>query len=322
MDRQKTSQTVPAGDADDGDDTSVDEKRSPLILTEQVWRKRPAYSSPLPDDKSITLSRWTIPEQPTPVEFRSDGNEDSHIITYSLRQSSVDFWMEGQRVSNGRVTPHAVLMTGPGQPGRAVFYKVFDSIRMYLPQALLAECHEGAYGRPPNQDIVLSHPHFVADQKVRHLVEALVLVDQTDGAMGRIYVDSIGLAIGARLIALHGERRNPVDRSQGLSAWRLRHVIEYIDAHLSSPIGLAELANVAGLSRMHFARRFREVTGQTPHQYVLRCRIMRAQQLLCSPALSVTDIASALAFKTTAHFSTVFRHIVGESPTQWRKRLR
>jgi len=87
------------------------------------------------------------------------------------------------------------------------------------------------------------------------------------------------------------------------------------------PIALEDMANAAGLSRMHFAAQFRASTGLSPHEYLVRRRIARAQELLLNPNLSIAAIAMDAGFQTQAHFTVVFRKVVGEPPGRWRKQL-
>jgi AraC-like DNA-binding protein len=105
----------------------------------------------------------------------------------------------------------------------------------------------------------------------------------------------------------------------GLSNRRLMRVLAYIDANIGEPITLANLAATAGLSRMYFARQFRATTGIRPHEYVLRRRIERAQQVLTATSDTLVDIALSVGFQTQAHFTTVFKKIVGNTPRQWRR---
>jgi AraC family transcriptional regulator len=105
----------------------------------------------------------------------------------------------------------------------------------------------------------------------------------------------------------------------GLSNRRLLRVLAYIDANIGEPITLANLAAAAGLSRMYFARQFRAATGIRPHEFVLRRRIDRAQQLLTATSDTLVDIGLSVGFQTQAHFTTVFKKIVGNTPRQWRR---
>ena len=66
----------------------------------------------------------------------------------------------------------------------------------------------------------------------------------------------------------------------GLAPAVARRVREYIENHLDRPLLLADLAAQAGLSEYHFARMFKHATGLAPHQFVMRARLQRAEQLL------------------------------------------
>jgi AraC-like DNA-binding protein len=104
-----------------------------------------------------------------------------------------------------------------------------------------------------------------------------------------------------------------------LPKWRLMQVLRYIETNIGEPIKLANLAATAGLSRMYFAKQFRTTTGIRPHDFVLRKRIERAQQLLAATSDPLVDIALSVGFQTQAHFTTVFKKVVGSTPYQWRR---
>lgn len=110
----------------------------------------------------------------------------------------------------------------------------------------------------------------------------------------------------------------PRARVNALPKWRLRRVEQYIADHFERCVSLSELANVAGLSRMHFAAQFRAATGYRPREYLLHCRTEHAKRLLATTERPLVEIALAVGFSTQAHFSTVFKRISGESPARWR----
>jgi AraC family transcriptional regulator len=104
-----------------------------------------------------------------------------------------------------------------------------------------------------------------------------------------------------------------------LAKWRLVRVLTYMDANIGEPMTLMHLAAAAGLSRMCFARQFRAATGIRPHEYVLRKRIERAQRMLTETPDSLVHIALSVGFQTQAHFTTVFKRMVGSTPRRWRR---
>jgi AraC family transcriptional regulator len=104
-----------------------------------------------------------------------------------------------------------------------------------------------------------------------------------------------------------------------LPKWRLMRVVTYIETNIGGRITLGNLAATAGLSRMYFAKQFRATTGMRPHDFVLRKRIARAQQMLAATSDTLVDIALSVGFQTQAHFTTVFKKIAGNTPCQFRR---
>jgi AraC-like DNA-binding protein len=103
-----------------------------------------------------------------------------------------------------------------------------------------------------------------------------------------------------------------------ISASAVRRVKEHLEAHLSESIDLADMAGVAGLSVFHFAREFRQATGVTPHNYLTRRRVERAQDLLARTDLDLSDIALAVGFFDQSHMARHFRQILGTTPREFR----
>lgn len=269
----------------------------------------------------IGLARWSGSSTGQPLEMSSDHVDDSHFITYSLRQADVHFSIGSQRITTGTVLPQRVLLQGPTSQRRQSIYRgSFDFFRVYFSQELLAECFEAVHDRYPSSEIVLFDPHFVEDRILENLTRSLISVDEDGGPLGPTFVDGVGLALVARLIGHHSGRGNlhSEKRPAPLPKWRLNRAIAYIEARLTEPIYLAELSSAAGLSRMHFAAQFRAAMGCTPHTYILRRRIAGAQQLLLDRAMSIAEVSLVMGFQNQAHFTTVFKRIVGDTPGRWR----
>jgi len=104
-----------------------------------------------------------------------------------------------------------------------------------------------------------------------------------------------------------------------LAAWKRRRVMEHIEASLATPLRNRELAALVDLSEFHFNVAFRNSVGTTPHEFLIRRRIERAQQLMLSTDMSLCDIAVECGLADQAHLSRLFRRIVGETPAAWRR---
>lgn len=158
------------------------------------------------------------------------------------------------------------------------------------------------------------------DAGLAPLATSLIAALPEDMAGAVLYADAIGAIIAAREAKEARGGASGRRRSCGmLPKWRLKRVMDYIDAHLDEPITLADLGAAAKLTRMHFAAQFRATTGLRPHEYLLRQRIERAKSLLLDDDLAIVEVALAVGFQTQAHFTTIFGRFVGETPYQWRR---
>ena len=105
----------------------------------------------------------------------------------------------------------------------------------------------------------------------------------------------------------------------GLAPWQVPKLTTYIELHLDSAIVTADLAALAKLSTFHFCRAFRESFGESPHQYVMRRRIERAQGLMLQTNLPLAQIAIQCGLADQAHLNRSFRRFVGQRPAEWRR---
>jgi AraC family transcriptional regulator len=99
-------------------------------------------------------------------------------------------------------------------------------------------------------------------------------------------------------------------------------VLVQIQARLDEDLALDRLARLAGLSRFHFLRTFRALTGETPKQYVLRLRVERAALRLVLLRSSVLDVALDCGFHNHETFTRAFRRRFGTSPSEYRETYR
>ena len=132
---------------------------------------------------------------------------------------------------------------------------------------------------------------------------------------GRLFADSLAAALAARLLVLQTRRAGPVER-RALPPWRLRRVLEYIEAHLEAELTLAELATVAGFSLSHFKAMFKQATGVPVHRFVLERRVERARLRLLEGRASVTQVAAETGFAHASHLARCMRRVLGASPSQ------
>jgi AraC-like DNA-binding protein len=100
-----------------------------------------------------------------------------------------------------------------------------------------------------------------------------------------------------------------------------RHLLrakDLADARYFEPLGVADMAGAAGLSKAHFIREFRRAFGETPHAYVLTRRLERAAAQLRNTDRSVAEICFAVGLQSLGSFTTSFTRTYGMSPTAYR----
>ncbi|MFI5953312.1 helix-turn-helix domain-containing protein [Cryptosporangium sp. NPDC051539] len=109
-------------------------------------------------------------------------------------------------------------------------------------------------------------------------------------------------------------------RAPGDLLVHLRRARDYADLHYRDPLDLAHLAGVAGLSKYYFQRMFTATYGLSPAAYVSQRRVERAQDLLRATNLTVTEVCVAVGFSSLGSFSSHFREVVGETPSDFQRR--
>jgi AraC family transcriptional regulator len=180
--------------------------------------------------------------------------------------------------------------------------------------ALAAAC-AGANG-----EVELRGADKVLDTRVSALAAALNAERSAGFPNGRLFLDSIEQALAIALVHGYAVRDRAVRTYRGgLGPARLRRVKEFIHAKIEDEFTLSDMAQSVGLSTAHFSDMFRKSTGETPHQFVLRCRTERAKEVLRKAELRILDVAVACGFKTQQHFARVFRQLCGASPTEYRR---
>jgi AraC-like DNA-binding protein len=128
------------------------------------------------------------------------------------------------------------------------------------------------------------------------------------------------------LLRAERDRRDPsinrvsaADVRGGLAPWQISRVTHHIDASLVSPIRIGNLAEIARLSPSYFCRAFKKSFRMSPHAYILRRRIERAQELMLATDDQLCQIALACGLCDQAHLSRLFRRAIGVSPAVWRR---
>ena len=196
-----------------------------------------------------------------------------------------------------------------------------EVLHLYIPNDQFEQAAElGGRRTTPRELPYLAN---VQDELVRQIGYRILRELLHETASGQMLVDQLSAGLVAHLVATYAPDTVPGrvnDTSQStLDAKRLQRVLAYIDENLVSPLVLADLANVACVSRFHFARAFKGAMGMPPNRYVSVRRLELACNMLHGRALSLAEIALACQFSSQASFTRAFQRHMGMPPGEYRR---
>jgi AraC family transcriptional regulator len=164
------------------------------------------------------------------------------------------------------------------------------------------------------------HPH---DPLLRHMALVLQVAIEGKGEAGELYASVLADALVVHFLTRYAASWSPLHQATGgLVPSKLRRTIAYIQDHLEQALSLPTLAAVAQMSPAHFARRFKQVTGRTPHQYVIMCRMAYAKRLLVETDIPLSEIGPQVGCADQSHFTALFGKHVSMTPQIYRNTAR
>lgn len=92
----------------------------------------------------------------------------------------------------------------------------------------------------------------------------------------------------------------------------------YVNEHICDRLTVEFLAKQTGYSPDHLSRKFREEFGEPLKDYILHMKIQRAQLLLTTTTMPISDIGAMFSFSSSSHFTKVFEHFTKETPSAYR----
>ncbi|MBD1996240.1 helix-turn-helix transcriptional regulator [Leptolyngbya sp. FACHB-541] len=157
------------------------------------------------------------------------------------------------------------------------------------------------------------------DLQLQHIAMLLLSELKSGGMMGRLYVESLTHVLVIHLLRHYSEVAQAITSgNRSLTRTQLQQAIDYIHTHLNRDLSLAELANVINISPTYFANLFKQATGISPYQYVIRQRVERAKVMLSKTNLAIADIALQVGFSSQSHLTQHFKRFTGMTPKQVR----
>ncbi|WP_406240037.1 helix-turn-helix domain-containing protein (plasmid) [Acetobacter orientalis] len=158
------------------------------------------------------------------------------------------------------------------------------------------------------------------DAFISGIMSGLIAEMQSSVIANPLFVNGLLESLTVHLLRQYADARPKIKlRSTLLPTWKLRRVLDHMEAHLAEPFDLDCLAALCGMSRFHFSRLFRTTTGQTPSGWFMQRRVQKASEMLRKTNLSIIEIALEIGYDNPSHFAQVFRRVTGVSPRNFRK---
>jgi AraC family transcriptional regulator len=226
--------------------------------------------------------------------------------------------LEGGDVHFDTIRPgdlHIYSLARNEQPHRSRWHSPLSFVSVMLrPTAVADACRAAGL----DYDATTFADAFFADDPLLTQLIRQLSTELRGPTAAPLYTDQLLHTMAAHLVRYY--THEPVNTQQspgGLPPTRLRRVKDYIDAHLDQDLSLDTLASVACYSTSHFSHAFKESTGQSPYQYVIRRRMDEAlHQLQSHPHRRISTVGRNVGYSSPSHFSRQFKAYHGVPPSR------
>jgi AraC-like DNA-binding protein len=148
------------------------------------------------------------------------------------------------------------------------------------------------------------------DAIIQSLLGAMAVNLRDGNVGGSLFMETVALALVRRVACQHRNVDSSTGRG-GLTQVQLATVMDLIES-------LVEMAGVLNLSTRYFCQAFRQSTGLSPHQFIIKRRVALARELIESEQLSLTEVALAAGFNDHSQMTATFRKVLGCAPSHFR----
>jgi AraC family transcriptional regulator len=226
----------------------------------------------------------------------------------------------GRSVATGTFRPGVVIIIPEGSSSRWDIPKPVDVVQLYLPNTMLERVAREADAATP-ADLLerTAHPDPITSRLLLSAADSL----EGNGALDTLFRHQLIELLATRVLAAHGGSPTSFQPTTGgLAPKALLRAVERLRSDSDADVSLTALASEAGLSRFHFCRAFKESTGLSPHAWLRQYRLEQAMNMLRDTDESIVLVAAELGYASQTAFAAAFRRLTGETPSDWRRRVR
>jgi AraC family transcriptional regulator len=288
---------------------------NPSELNQKVNEKALVLSSRHIDRNGISVEQYQDLSNSIEVEFPAVSN---HWLVLPLGQAVSIIQKSDDRLHESIIQKGDSILVPAGQPSYWCRREgICDALHIRLKPESIKQIAEASEIDPDQIDFV----NCFAQQDLQlHQVAMLLFAEsQSDGLMGRLYIESLTQVLVIHLLRHYAKSIQIVtSENRNLTRAQLRQAIDYIHSHLDRDLSLAELASVINISPTYFANLFKQAMGISPHQYVIQQRVEQAKLMLSKTDLAIADIALQVGFSSQSHLTQQFKRFTGVTPKQVR----
>lgn len=234
------------------------------------------------------------------------------FLTFDAACAEITWRRKAGSFGKQSVGVHQFCLIPPNLPHACEWKSEADVVAVYIEERLLREHVNGAF-----RTIIVDDFQILTrlDACLWSLGGMFRDLCRTSGTQPTSFIEGIGTALASRTLEqhFHGGPYGAISL-QKLPGGALRRMVEYIHANMRDPISVTDLAREAALSVDHFAKLVKNTTGSSPLQFLLKCRVEKALELLRTGDFRVAEAACEVGFYDQSHLDRHCRKFFGFPP--------
>ena len=262
---------------------------------------------------AVQLFRHLGVEGTTELARSEACHADHDALTLSLRSSGAYRGMVGGERVDKPLRRGQVSFVPAGMPVSIEYPAAHSVLVLYLPHSLTRTVL-GELGAVDLQPL-----HSEDEPQLAQLMRMIERELEAPSFVSQLMIDGLVRAIVTGLCRHDASQPHAGADRIYLPPQKLKRIVDFVESHVDQPIGLNDLAAVAGLSPFHFSRVFKQANGETPCQFVRSRRLERARTLLATTTMALAELALACGFANQSHFTAAFTRATGVSPAKYRR---
>lgn len=277
----------------------------------QVLPYAPSFSSRMLELPGLMLEQYNHPAHEAPKHYMQQ-----HVVAVTLsEQVEIHHQIENE-YAHSLMRRGDLIIHPAGFQRWCVWEKPAEFLLLSIDQSTLAEA---LYQTGDTRQLELVPQLQIRDRVVEHLITNLASEIQTNSSKEPLYIHSLLHLLYFHLLRHHSTSNlSDFPEPSHPSKRILLEAIEYMQANLHCDANSIAPSPSLDITSYELTLLFLDLTGLTPYQYLMRCRIERAKQLLTNKHLSISEIATQVGFATIHQLNTQFLQLVGVTPKIYR----